>query len=227
MRVKSMPIDIRPRERLEKYGVSSLSDEELLAILIKTGTKEKSSINLALEVLLLYDSIDRLRDVTISRLMTIKGIGHVKAIEIIAAMELGRRVYEPRLDKKIKLGNSRDIYLYSKSLFYGKKQECFYCLYFNNKQELIERKLLFMGTINRSTVHPREVFKEAYLTSASSIVCMHNHPSGDVKPSREDIIFTKALINIGDINGIPLVDHIIVGDNSYYSFYEENNLFNL
>ena len=84
-----------------------------------------------------------------------------------------------------------------------------------------------MGTINRSVVHPREVFKEAYLTSASSIVCMHNHPSGDTKPSREDIIFTKSLIKIGEINGIPVVDHIIVGDNSYYSFYESNNLFNL
>lgn len=222
-----MPIDIRPRERLEKYGAGSLSNEELIAILIKTGTKEKSAINLALEVLLLYDSIDKFREVSIYRLMTINGIGFVKAIEIIAAMEFGRRVYEHRFVKKLKLGNSRDIYIYSKSLFLGKKQEYFYCLYFNNKQELIERKLLFMGTINRSTVHPREVFKEAYLTSASSIVCLHNHPSGDVKPSREDIIFTKALIDIGDINGIPLVDHIIVGDNSYYSFYEENNLFNL
>lgn len=227
MKVKSMPKDIRPRERLLKNGVSSLSDEELLAILIKTGTKSKSAINLALEVLVLYEKLENFRDVTISRLMTIKGIGRVKAIEIAAAIEFGRRVYKEKAVCKKRLCNSMDIYLDSKHLFYGKKQECFYCLYFNNKQELIERKLLFMGTINRSVVHPREVFKEAYLTSASSIVCMHNHPSGDTKPSREDIIFTKSLIKIGEINGIPVVDHIIVGDNSYYSFYESNNLFNL
>ena len=227
MKVKSMPEDVRPRERLLKMGASSLSDEELLAILIKTGTKSKSAINLALELLVLYQKLENFRQVTISRLMTVKGIGKVKAIEILAAIELGRRVYQERCIERKRLSNARDIYLDSKYLFYGKKQEYFYCLYFNNKQELIERKLLFMGTINRSVVHPREVFKEAYLTSASSIVCMHNHPSGDTKPSREDIIFTKSLIKIGEINGIPVVDHIIVGDNSYYSFYESNNLFNL
>ena len=106
-----------------------------------------------------------------------------------------------------------------------KKQEYFYALYFNNKQELIEAKKLFIGTINRSVVHPREVFKEAYLLSASSIVCMHNHPSGDTSPSREDITFTQSLYEIGNIQGIPVVDHIIVSDDSYYSFYENGNIF--
>lgn len=227
MKVKSLPLDIRPRERLVKYGVGSLSNEELLAILIKTGTKGCSAIDIALSILLLYGDISNLHNISISRLTSINGVGSVKAIEIMAAIELGRRVYEPKEFSKIKLGNSKDIYLYNRSIFLGKKQEYFYCLYFNNKQELIERKLLFMGTINRSTVHPREIFKEAYLTSASSIVCMHNHPSGDVRPSREDIIFTNTLIKIGDMTGIPVVDHIIIGDNKYYSFYEENNLFNL
>jgi len=88
----------------------------------------------------------------------------------------------------------------------------------NNKNELIERRLLFMGTVNRSVVHPREVFKYAYLSSASSIICMHNHPSGDVSPSRDDIMFTKALAEVGALQGIPVLDHIIVGNNNYYSF---------
>ena len=125
---------------------------------------------------------------------------------------------------KLKLKNAKDIYDEMKYLFYGKKQEYFYCLYFNNKLELIERKLLFMGTINRSIVHPREIFKHAYLNSASSIVCIHNHPSNDIKPSKEDIYLTRQLIEIGKMNGILIADHIIVGDDNYYSFFEESGL---
>lgn len=227
MLVRDILEEERPRERFLMVGASNLTNQELLAIIIKTGTREFSSMDLALNIIKKVGGIQYLRDINIGQLINIKGIGTVKATEIICAIELGKRIYCTQPRHKEKLMNAKAIYENSKYLFIGKMQEEFYCLYFNNKQELIERKLLFMGTINRSTVHPREVFKEAYLTSASSIVCLHNHPSGDVKPSREDIIFTKALIDIGDINGIPLVDHIIVGDNSYYSFYEENNLFNL
>ena len=99
-----------------------------------------------------------------------------------------------------------------------------YCLYLNEKKELIEWKLLFMGTVNKSLVHPREIFKEAYLLSASSIICMHNHPSGNPNPSTDDIVLTSSLLEIGKIQKIPIVDHIIFGSNSYYSFYENNNL---
>ena len=97
-------------------------------------------------------------------------------------------------------------------------------MYFNQKQELLERKLLFMGTVNRSVVHPREVFKEAYLLSASSVICIHNHPSGDVTPSMEDIRVTKALIEIGEMNGIPVLDHLVVSDDAYYSFREHGRM---
>lgn len=227
MQVRNIPKSERPRERFLREGVSNLSNQELLAIIIKTGTKNLSSMDLALLLLNEIDDIHYLKDVNVSRLIKIKGIGLVKAIEIASAIELGKRIYFNSPKHREKLINAKEIYESSKYLFVGKMQEEFYCLYFNNKQELLERKLLFMGTINRSIVHPREVFKEAYLTSASSIVCIHNHPSGDTKPSREDIIFTKSLIEIGRVNGIPIVDHIIVGDNSYYSFYESNNVFNL
>ncbi len=227
MQVRNIPKSERPRERFLREGVSNLSNQELLAIIIKTGTKNLSSMDLAFLLLNEIDDIHYLKDVNVSRLIKIKGIGLVKAIEIASAIELGKRIYFNSPKHREKLINAKEIYESSKYLFVGKMQEEFYCLYFNNKQELLERKLLFMGTINRSIVHPREVFKEAYLTSASSIVCIHNHPSGDTKPSREDIIFTKSLIEIGRVNGIPIVDHIIVGDNSYYSFYESNNVFNL
>ena len=110
----------------------------------------------------------------------------------------------------------------TKSLFIGLKQECFYCLYLDTKKNLIERKLLFMGTIDKSLIHPREVFKNAYLCSASSIICLHNHPSGDVLPSKADIEITKSLIKIGNIQGIQLVDHIIISENNYFSFFENN-----
>ena len=120
--------------------------------------------------------------------------------------------------KKVKLTNAKDIYFYMKYLLDNKKQEYFYCIYVNTKKEVIERKLLFMGTINRSMVHPREIFKYAYLNSASGIICIHNHPSGDITPSIEDKRLTDALISIGKIQNIPVIDHIIIGNNNYYSF---------
>ena len=225
MKLEELPKEERPRERLLNYGSESLSNQELLAILIKNGTKSKSCKDLSLEVLKKINIISDLQDITVEQLTEIPGIGKVKAIEILASIELGKRIFLAKNNKsKLKLKNAKDIYEEVRYLFYGKKQEYFYCLYFNNKLELIERKLLFMGTINRSIVHPREIFKHAYLNSASSIVCIHNHPSNDIKPSREDIYLTRQLIEIGKMNGILIADHIIVGDDNYYSFFEESGL---
>lgn len=223
MKIKNIPIEERPRERFLEVGVENLSNEELLSIILKNGTKNKSVKDLALEILNKYN-LDNLKDVSLYELLKIKGIGKVKAIELISAIELGKRIFvSGRSIKKEKWSNPKNIYINNKYLFLNKKQECFYCFYFNNNQELIERRLLFMGTINRSCVHPREIFKYAYINSASSIICMHNHPSGNILPSKEDIRFTKSIKEIGDTFGIPLVDHIIVGDEAYYSFYEEGN----
>ncbi len=219
--IKDIKVNERPRERLLKYGAGSLSNEELLSIILKTGTKNKSVKSLSMDVLNLFDNITDLQEITVNKLTSIKGIGVVKALELIASIELGRRVFIKKEEKKYKLSNPLDIFLTNKYLFTNKKQEYFYCLYLNNKNELIERKLLFMGTVNKSIVHPREVFKYAYLASASSIVCMHNHPSGDVTPSKDDIIFTKALVEVGKLQNIPVLDHIIVGEDNYYSFQNE------
>ena len=226
MKLLEIPINERPRERLFNEGCDKLSNEELLSIILKTGTKDKSVKELSLELLKECEDISNLKNMSFERLIKIKGIGKVKAIEILATIEIGKRIFLGNSVKNNKrLTSSKDIWESTKYLFYGKKQEYFYCLYFNNKQELIERKLLFMGTINRSVVHPREVFKEAYLHSASNIVCIHNHPSGDVMPSKEDINFTKNLVEIGRMQGIPIIDHLIVSDNNYYSFYENDNNF--
>lgn len=222
-KIKDIPTSERPRERLKSVGVENLSDKELLAILLKTGTKDKSVNDLALDILNEYKLSD-LKTLTLNSLKNIKGIGEVKTIELLAAIELGKRIY---LDKNItyeKLDNPEKIWKKTRYLFYDLKQEYFYCLYFNNKQQLIGEKLLFQGTLNKSVTHPREVFKEAYLLSASNIICIHNHPSNDITPSIEDINFTNTLVESGKVQGIPIIDHIIVGNNNYYSFYEHSKI---
>ncbi len=225
MRLKELPEAERPRERLLEYGVSSLANDELLSILFNTGKKGKSVKELSLEVLQYCGNITNLQNITKEQLLAIEGVGLAKALKLLSAIELGKRIFLKVEEKnKVQIHHSLDIYRYVKYWFVGKEQEYFYCLYLNNRNEVIERKLLFMGTINRSLVHPREVFKNAYLCSASSIVCVHNHPSGDVRPSREDIRLTEALVKIGDLNAIPVIDHVIVGEESYYSFCDEKML---
>ena len=222
MKIKDLPVEERPRERLIKYGVSNISNEELLSILIKTGTKNYSVKDISCEVLKLINNINNLDNITINTFKDIKGLGKVKTIEIMAAIELGKRIFLEKKDYDNTIYNNPEtIYLNNIYLFKNKKQEYFYCLYLDSKNKLIERKLLFMGTNNKSIVHPREIFKEAYLTSASKIVCMHNHPSGDTTPSMEDIHLTKSLVTIGKLQGIKVCDHLIIGDDNYYSFYQE------
>ena len=222
---KNIPESDKPRERLYQYGSENLSDEELISIILKTGTKGMSVKEVSLKLLENVGDIKKLKDIGINTLMGINGIGKVKAIEIKAAIELGRRIYiENNKLGGIILNNSLKIYEYFKDLVGDKKQEYFYTVYVDTKGRYIDKKCLFVGTINNSIVHPREIFKEAYLLSANGIICIHNHPSGDPTPSKEDVMITKKIKEIGMIHGIRLVDHLIVGANSYYSFYEDNKL---
>lgn len=222
---KNIPESDKPRERLYQYGSENLSDEELISIILKTGTKGMSVKEVSLKLLENVGNIKRLKDIGINTLMGINGIGRVKAIEIKAAIELGRRIYiENNKLSGVILNNSLKIYEYFKDLVGNKKQEYFYTVYVDTKGRYIDKKCLFVGTINNSIVHPREIFKEAYLLSANGIICIHNHPSGDPTPSKEDVMITKKIKEIAMIHGIKLVDHLIVGVNSYYSFYEDNKL---
>ena len=225
LKFKNIPDSDKPRERLYIYGAEYLSNEELISIILKTGSKNYSVKEVSLKLLEKIDDISKLKDISIHTLTGIVGIGKVKAIEIKAALELGRRVYINNNNiEKIKFNNPLVIYNYFNNILRDKKQEYFYTIYLDNKGNLIDKKWLFIGTINTSQIHPREIFKEAYLLSATSIVCLHNHPSGDPSPSREDINVTINLKEISVIHGINFLDHIVIGDNCYYSFHDDNKI---
>ena len=225
MKFKDIPISERPRERLFMYGPNSLSNEELLMIILKTGTKKYSVKEVSLNLLKECKSINNLKNITLNKLINSPGIGKIKAIELMAIIELSKRMNEEISIKDIvSCTNPTNIINYFNYLFKDKKQEEFYVLYLDNKKKYIDKKRLFVGSINSSIAHPREIFKNAYLLSASFIICIHNHPSGDATPSNEDIIITKNLKSIGEMHAIYLIDHIIIGKNNYYSFFEDNNI---
>lgn len=227
MKFKNLPDEEKPRERLYLYGAGVLSNEELVMILLKTGTRKFSVKELAFELLSQSGGVRNLKNMTYQKLVQIEGIGHVKAIEILALIELSKRIQEKvTLPDILNCASPSNIIGYFHDLFMDKKQEEFYVLYLDNKKKYLDKKKLFVGSINYSIVHPREIFKNAYLISASFIICIHNHPSGDPTPSKEDINLTKNLNEIGNMHAIYLVDHLIIGKDCYFSFYENNCVLN-
>lgn len=218
--IKDLPKLDRPRERFLRVGVENLSNEELISIILKTGSKDNSVKDLSNKILECINTINDLKDISVKKLTNIKGIGEVKAITLLSSLELGKRVYLEKVEKnKIKIKNANSVYEFYKNKL-NIKQELFCVMFLDTKKYLIEEKILFMGTLDSSTIHPREIFKEALKYSASSIICVHNHPSGDSTPSYKDIEVTSKLKEIGKLIGINVIDHIIIGDNNYYSFYE-------
>ena len=225
MYLKKIPDEEKPRERLIKYGRENISTNELIEIVLKSGTKKAGIKEISHNIMSSVNNINEFKDMEVNTLMNIDGMSKVKAIELVAAIELGRRVYmDDNYKELVELTNPSAIINYFHNLFNGKKQEYFYVVYLDNQKKYIDKKLLFKGTVNYSLVHPREIFKEAYVLSASYIVCIHNHPSGDASPSSNDIDVTKRIKEIGNMHGISLLDHIIIGDNNYYSFFEDYNL---
>ncbi|MBQ9181156.1 MAG: DNA repair protein RadC [Bacilli bacterium] len=223
--IKQIPKELRPRERLIKLGAKYLSDDELLSIILKTGTKGISVKDLSLNILSLSKGISNLKDMNYHQFLKIQGIGSVKACELSALVEISKRMNEKKLNlEKIKFNNPEIVYEFYKEELKDKKQEYFNCLYLDNKKHLIKDLNLFIGTLNQSLVHPREVFKNAITLSASSIICVHNHPSGDVTPSILDKELTMRLKEVGHMLGIPVDDHIIIGNEKYYSFYENDEI---
>ncbi len=223
--IKEIPKLERPRERLKNSGAKNLSNEELLAIILRSGTKNISVKEVAMNVLKEIKNISDLPKYSINKLTKIKGIGEVKAITLIATIELGKRIYlDNKPDNNITLNNVGLVYELFKNKFKNTYQEEFMVVYLDTKKKLIDYKVLFIGTVNESVVHPREIFKEAYQLSASYIICLHNHPSGDPSPSKSDDILTEYLLNTSKIMLIPLLDHIIIGENSYYSYLEEGKI---
>ena len=223
-RIKDIIKEERPRETLLKKGETYLSDSELLAILINNGTRDKSAITLAREIIETSDGIRNLSNITVEELSKIKGIGLAKACRIISALELGRRVSVASEMQKFKISSPQDIgNVYMEELRY-KKKEIFRVVLLNTKNVIIGSKDISEGSLNASIVHPREVFLEAIKKSANKMILMHNHPSGDPTPSSEDINITKRLISAGQIVGIEILDHVIIGDGSFYSFKENGQI---
>lgn len=218
--IRDYPIEERPRERMIKEGADKLSNQELLAILLRTGTRHESVFQLASRVLKEVSSIRHLTEASIEELTQIKGIGLAKAVQIKAGIELGRRVAQ-RQAELVTIRAPQDAATYLMEILALEQQEKFYCLYLNTKNQIIAEKVVFVGSLNASIVHPREVYKEAIKQSAASIIVAHNHPSGDPTPSREDIQVTKRLVRAGEIIGIECLDHLIIGDKQFVSIKEK------
>lgn len=218
--IREMPDDLKPRERFKKFGVHALSNDELLSILMRCGSKEKSVKELSLELLKLIN-LNEFRHVDFNYLKSIKGIGEVKAMTLISAIEFGRRVMSNR-DSILKISSSADVYEVVKDELEGELQEKLLVLYLDNRKNLILKKVLFIGTVNASSVYPRDVFREAVKCNAVGIILVHNHPAGSVNPSYQDVCMTNQFIRIGKLMEISVVDHLIIGFGSYYSFRESN-----
>ena len=225
VRIKDIPTLDRPVERLINEGVDKLNNEELLAIILKSGYHGASSKDIANILLSKVGNIKKLNSINYETLKNIKGIGSVKACTLLSCIELGKRINnEIETLKGVKLNKVDLVYNYYKDRIGNKLQEHFYAVYLDNSKKVIGDKLLFIGTINFSIVHPREVFKEAYTLSASSIILVHNHPGGNPIPSNQDIITTQTLIKVGEILGIKVIDHVIICNNKYYSFLENGDI---
>lgn len=219
--IKEIPEEERPRERFLKYQIDSIQTFELIAIILRTGSKNESVIDLSKKILYRYSSLKELSNAEIVDLIKIKGIGKSKAIELKAAFELGRRANNEIFNDLIRLTSPESIFLFVKDQLEMKTQEHFIALYLNTKGELLKKQTLFVGCLNASLVHPREIFKHAVLYSAASIIIVHNHPSGDPTPSKNDIEVTKVIHQNSLMMDIHLMDHIIIGRNKYFSFKEK------
>lgn len=222
--LRDIPLEERPRERMLTHGAQSLSHTELLAILLRTGTKEESAVNLAGRILKECGSIHNLLDLSVDELTAIKGIGPAKAVQLRAGIELGLRLSRSKTEDRLFIRKPQDAADLMMDKLRHLKKEHFICLFLNTKNQIIAEETLSVGTLNSSLVHPREVLRAAIKCSSASFICVHNHPSGDPAPSPEDIRLTRRLAEAGELVGIELLDHVIIGDRQYISLKEEGLL---
>lgn len=222
MKVKALAE--KPREKALLEGISALNDAELLTLLIESGSKKASAFDLAHQVLALCQGIARLPSLSFSQLTSLPGIKEARAIRLLAAIELAKRVNFANEEEVEIIKTARDVYHYLEKIMRFEKQEHFVALYLDVKHRVIHYKTIFVGSLDCSVVHPREVFKIALETSAACLIVAHNHPSGDPTPSNQDIEVTQILAETGRIMQLPLLDHVIVGNRQYFSFGEAKML---
>lgn len=223
IKILDMQKEERPRERLIKNGPSGLSDSELLAIILRTGTMQENVINLSQRILSQYN-LKQLSQTNLRQLMEINGIKESKAAQIAACFEIARRLESFNELPKSKISSPEDVYRQLYPRMREKKKEMFIELCLDTKNQIIKEDTISMGSLNANIVHPREVFKTALSESAAHIIVAHNHPSGDPTPSREDIEITRKLVETGKIIGIDLLDHVIIGDGRHFSMKEAGHI---
>lgn len=223
IKILDMQKDERPRERLLKNGASALSDSELLAIILRTGSKQENVINLSQRILKEYN-IKQLSQINLTQLMKVHGIKEGKASQIAACFEIARRLETFDEVEKPKISSPEDVYRRIYPRVREQKKELFIEICLDTKNQIIREEIISVGSLNANVVHPREVFKIALAESAAHIIVAHNHPSGDPTPSTEDIEITKKLAETGNIMGITLLDHVVIGDGRHFSMKEAGHI---
>lgn len=222
--LRDVPQSERPRERMLQQGAQALSNAELLAILLRTGTVAESAVRLAERILRESGSLRSLLDMRLEQLTAIKGVGPAKALQIQAGIELGRRVARTSNEERPVIRSPHDAAGLLMEELRHLNKEHFVCLFLNTKNHVIGQETISVGSLNATVVHPREVFRSAIQRSSASIICAHNHPSGDPTPSTEDLELTSRLAEAGAIVGIELLDHLIIGDRKFISLKEKGLL---
>jgi DNA repair protein RadC len=220
MKIKDLPDSSKPRERFLKFGKEALSDAELFAIILRTGTINENVVEMSNRLIKEY-SLEKLFDCSLKELQSIKGIGPSKAMQILAMAELGKRYAQSKNPIK-KISCAEDVFNYFHERLKDEKQENFYALLLNNQNHIVKEEFISKGVLDAAILHPREVFRPAIKNSTSKIILVHNHPSGNPEPSEEDIEITHKIIEVGKLIDIKVLDHVIIGSEKYWSWVEEN-----
>jgi len=223
-KIKDWPAAERPREKLLLYGAEHLSDAELLAILIRVGSGKSTALDLARTILIQEKNLRGIAGKSAQELMRLKGIGEAKAVELLAAFEIGRRVQGMNGEERLVIHSPEDVACVMIPRLRDRKYESFWVLALDSKNAVLHEEELTVGTLNASLVHPREVFKVAIDRLAAAVIVVHNHPSGNREPSAEDLNVTRQLVDAGKVVGIPLHDHLIIAGDGYTSFAERGLL---
>lgn len=212
-----MNIEDMPREKAIRNGITTLSNNELLALVLKTGTKKMNVFELSNYILNRYNSFNELINCSYEDLIKINGIKKAKAIEILAIMEIAKRVQMSKIDKLKTINSADDVYNYFSMLLKEENQEVFMVIFLNIKSHIIKYEKLFVGGVSNSIVDVNLILKKALISGANKIICVHNHPSGDPTPSVQDVLITKKIIKMCELVDIKVVDHIIIGKEDYIS----------
>ena len=216
---------LQPRERLVEYGEKSLTEQELLAIILRTGTPKQNVLELSMTLLNCFQTLNNLKYASLEELQKINGIGPTKAIELKAAIEFGYRVAVSKTPRMGTILSTISAGQWLIDEMGDLHQEQLMAIFLNTKNQIVHKKIIFKGSLNNSIAHPREIFKEAVKYPTAHIIIAHNHPSGEIDPSPADLNFTRRLILCGEMMGIGLLDHLIIGQDKFYSLRENTDIF--